>query len=191
MTRTYDLGIDNDGVLHSFGGSFKYFVISENIRTEAECSAPIEDYHFYRKWGISDDEFPQICHDGVNAGIIFMHGEPFPGARSCMRQLKASGHRLHIITDRAFGEENFSEDLTRQWLDLYDIPYDTLTFSADKTCVRTDFMLDDKIENYDDLEAVGCTPYLYDRPWNQDTDCKRRRVFSFRQFVDVVEWAST
>jgi uncharacterized HAD superfamily protein len=186
MTQTYDIGIDSDGVLHNFGASFKQYCLDQQILNEDQCS-PITEYTFYRKWGLTDSEFKQICHDGVDAGVIFMHGEPFPGARSAMRRLKRGGHRLHIITDRFFGTNGGSEDLTKRWLMRYDIPYDTLTFSADKTCRRTDFFIDDKESNYDDLDAAGCRVYLYDRPWNQDPGDGRRRVYSFIEFVQLIE----
>lgn len=184
---TYDIGIDADGVLHSFGDSFKHYLISENIRTERDCASSITEYAFYRRWGITDKEFSQICHDGVNAGIIFMHGSPFRGTPEGMRRLREAGHRLHIITDRFFGAPGASEDLTKRWLARYGIPYDTLTFSADKTCKWTDIMIDDKPENYDSLEAAGTVAVLHNRPWNHDDDDGRRRVYSFTHFVNLVE----
>lgn len=173
-----------DGVVFDFGRSFKEYMLWSGLRTEQQCTEVLK-MDFYLDWEISHEEFKTYCHAGVDAGIVFFHGEPFPDARESMEALKRQGHRLHIITDRTFGTNNHSEVLTKEWLEKYEIPYDSLTFSADKTIVITDIMLDDKIENYLDLKEAGCYAVLYDRPWNQPKNGEVR-VGSFKEFVNMV-----
>jgi 5'(3')-deoxyribonucleotidase len=52
--------------------------------------------------------------------------------------------------------------------------------------VPTDMMIDDKLSNYEDLEATDCEPWLLDRPWNQSSDSSIRRVYSLKEFADKV-----
>ena len=189
----FDIGVDLDGVVHEYVDSLRHFVVSTGIRTEEQCRIA-EEMDFFRLWknekgeGIENDQFIDIMHKGVDAGIIFYHGDPRPGARKALEDLRYYGHKIHIITDRTFGFENRSHSLTKEWLKNHDIPYDSLTFSADKTIKYTDIMIDDKIENYDDLDRAGTYAFLLNRPWNHDPDDDRRRVGSLQEFVDAGEW---
>lgn len=190
----FDIGVDLDGVVHNFVDSLRHYVVSTGIRTAEQC-AVAEKMDFFKYWyndkgeGIENEEFLDICHKGVDDGVVFYHGAPFPDARKALEDLRYYGHKVHIITDRTFGSENRSHSLTREWLKKYDIPYDSLTFSADKTVVPTDIMIDDKIENVIDLENAGTYAFLYDRPWNRVRNNDRfNRVGSLQEFVHAVEW---
>ena len=174
------VGIDLDGVCYDFADSLRTFLEG----THRKYPNPIR-WEFYEDWGYSLEEFLDLCHDGVDAGVIFSHGEPFPGTRDALLRLRAAGHSLHVITDRSFGKGGGSEAATRVWLDTHKIPFDSLTFSPDKTIVRTDYMIEDKLSNYDALRAAGCEVYLLDRPWNHD-DGTRLRVHSLDQFANEV-----
>src|SRR5207245_703903 len=67
------------------------------------------------------------------------------------------------------------------------IPHHTVTFTSDKTTVPLDYMIDDKIENYEALAAHGVHVVLLDRPWNPDPGfAYARRAFSLAAFVDMV-----
>lgn len=174
------VGIDLDGVCYDFADSLRTFLEG----THRKYPNPTR-WEFYEDWGYSLEEFLDLCHDGVNAGVIFSHGDPFPGVRDALLRLRDAGHTLHVVTDRSFGKGGASEAATRVWLDTHQIPFDSLTFSADKTIVRTDYMIDDKLANYDALHAVGCNVFLLDRPWNQSRT-PRDRVTSVSEFADVV-----
>jgi len=77
------------------------------------------------------------------------------------------------------------EDLTARVLERDGIKYHSLTFSGDKTIVRTDMMVDDKPENYNALRAVGTDAYLLTRPWNIHVE-KAQRVRSCAEFCRKV-----
>lgn len=185
----FDVGVDLDGVIHAFHDSFRHYVITSKIRTEEQCAAPVDEFTFYRKWGISDAEFPEICHAGVDAGVIFSHGDPMEGdANKSLYRLREMGHRIHIITYRMFGTNGASKQTTLRYLRSHDLIYDTISFSKDKTVIPTDFFIEDQVVNYDLLEAAGCESYLVNRPWNETVDGDhRRRVDSISEFVDIIE----
>lgn len=177
------IGIDLDGVCYDFAASVRRYMEDTQCDT-TQCSEALR-WEFYEDWGMSLGEFLDCFSKGVNTGTIFWYGDPHPGTREALQTLREYGHTLHIITDRSIGSPGIAAYSTLRWLAEHNIPYDTITFSKDKTVVPTDFMIDDKLENYDELDGVGCEVWLFDRPWNQAPG-PRRRVYSIEEFVQAV-----
>jgi len=181
------VGVDLDGVCFDFSESLlaymKYIGLDQKYDLEMEHT----HWHFYRDWGMTDEEFVRLCNDGADAGWLFSGGYR-DNAPEALRKIKRLGHSIHIITDRGFGSSpEVSQTITRGWLDRWDIPYDTLTFSRDKTSVPTDVFVEDKLENYDALWAAGTYCYLVDRPWNQDDSRLRKRIRSIEEYATLIE----
>ena len=176
------IGIDLDGVCYDFAASLRHYV--QDHLGHHETPEPIR-WEFYEDWGFDNTQFIDICHAGVDAGIVFSHGEPLPGVHDAFIRIKGAGHTIHIVTDRSFGRAGASESATRAWLDIHDLPFDSLTFSADKTIARVDAMVDDKLANYDALAAAGVDAYLVTRPWNKQPD-NRQRVLDLLHFAEVI-----
>lgn len=180
------VGIDLDGVCYDFAASVREYLCNTIRSHEADiCAAPMR-WEFYEDWGLDVNAFLSTCHDGVDAGIIFSHGEPYPNVTEAFKIIKGAGHTIHIVTDRSFGKNGASEAATRAWLDCHGLPFDSLTFSADKTVVRLDTMVDDKLANYDALVAAGVDAYLLTRPWNQHDPAPRKRVLDLLHFAEVI-----
>jgi hypothetical protein len=180
------VGIDLDGVCYDFSASVReYLVTHANTHTHDDTPHPTR-WEFYEDWGLDLDGFLATCHDGVDAGIVFAHGEPYPNTAEAFHLIQQAGHTIHVVTDRSFGSNGKSEAHTRTWLDCHGLPFDSLTFSADKTVVRLDVMVDDKIANYDALEAAGVDAYLLTRPWNQHDPKPRKRVLDLLHFAETI-----
>jgi FMN phosphatase YigB (HAD superfamily) len=164
------VGVDLDGVLYDFVESLRSYILTKPTfgppLTAEQMPSPTSWEFYLTDWGIQTYLFLELCDKGVDAGYIFKTGEPMPGALRAMRELKAAGHGLHIITDRFFG--SLSEYNTRCWLAEHDVPFDTLTFSKDKTCVPTDMFIDDKPENVLALRAAGCHAFLLNAMGRKD-----------------------
>ena len=116
-------------------------------------------------------------------------GEPFPTVVESWRRLKADGHRIHVITDRApRGAVAEAQAATIHWLELHGLEYDSITFDADKTKIldivegRRVIMLEDRIENVVALTAAGVETYCQRRLWNEGHD--------FRYVEDFAEFAA-
>lgn len=183
---TLSIGIDCDNVLQEFSPIWNKYVISRGLREEGSLS-PASTWNFFLDQGFTYDEFVSLCHEGVDDGVIFYDAPPMEGSVQALQRLKELGCTIHIITDRHFGSDpSASQHITERWLKEHNLVYDQIHFSGDKTVVKTDFMCDDLIKNYDALEKSGCTPYLYTWPWNID-DGSRRRVSNLNEFVDIVE----
>ena len=141
-------------------------------------------WNFFEYWGMTVQDFVQICHDGVDAGYIFS-GPARPNAAEAVERVHALGHEVIIITDRQFGSDpRNSHAATTEWLADHEIEYDELVFSANKTCIPTDTFVEDKLENYDALTAAGVKTYLITRDWNkvEDGDARNR-------ILDVLDYA--
>jgi hypothetical protein len=180
------VGIDLDGVCYDFSASVREFLVShhEEYWAHEHCPPPAR-WEFYEDWGMDLSAFLAACHDGVDAGVIFTHGEPYANTAEAFERIKAAGHTIHIVTDRSFGTNGASEGATRAWLDCHGLPFDSLTFTSDKTIVRIDAMIDDKPANYHALEAVGVDAYLLTRPWNQHVE-GAQRVLDLLHFAEVI-----
>ena len=180
------IGVDLDGVLYNFGDSVNRYLNHIGLGYLWK-SGPTPDpfWEFYRDWGWSDSQFVDLCNDGVDAGIIFQ-GPIREGARAAMMDLRDSNNEIIIITDRQFGSTpEKSHMATRHWLEFHEVPYDRLIFSANKTVVKTDIFVEDKLSNYDALTAAGTECWLINRPWNKEDD-DRNRIDSVSEFPTKV-----
>lgn len=183
------VGFDLDGVLFNFGDSVRRYL--EHIgQGDLWKSGPTPKpfWDFYKDWGWTGKDFVELCNNGADAGFIFCGPARYNAAKA-VQTVKSLGHHVVIITDRQFGTTpSVSHENTRAWLAQHEIPYDELHFSADKTCVPTDTFVEDKLENYDALDAAGVEVYLVNRAWNfVEEDDGRRRIRHIMQYVDAVE----
>lgn len=179
------VGIDLDGVCYDFAASVREYLCQHARSHTPDACGDATRWEFYEDWGLTLAEFLDVCHAGAGAGVIFTHGDPYPNVAEAFQRIRAAGHTIHVVTDRGFGEAGASEAATRAWLDRHGLRFDSLTFSADKTVVRLDVMVDDKPANYDALEAAGVDVYLLTRPWNKHHRA-RRRVLDLLHYAEVI-----
>lgn len=169
------VGFDSDGVLDNFG---------EGVRSALEArgqghiwkSGPTVKpfWNFYEDWGWDFGQFKELVDWGVDNGYIFT-GHWRDNAIEAVRKVAAMGHEIIVITDRSWGSNPINSHLnTIKAFQTAGIPYDELHFDRNKTCVPTDIFVEDKIENYDALEAVGTEVWLINRPWNDVSDHRNR-----------------
>lgn len=172
------IGFDYDGVLSSFHRGVNDYL---KIKGYKDIKAEPTQWNFWKDWGWSSKKFHKFWVQGVEDGVIFA-SPPYPGAIDALNSVYNAGHRVHIITHRGWAQyPGLAEDLTAACLERDGAKYHSLTFSAKKTDVWTDMMVDDKPENIDDLLEAGTDAYLLTRPWN--THIKgRKRVRSVGEF---------
>jgi 5'(3')-deoxyribonucleotidase len=172
--RKLNIGVDLDGVCYPFTEALRHYLIEhEGFHPDSVAGgghdADESCWDFYKKyWDMTTEDFLEYSNRGVDAGVVFLHGDPFPDTVETLSRLHDAGHKIHIITNRSFGSR--SHHNTSDWLTQHGIPYDTLAFSADKTIMRVDLFIDDYEENFKDLWNAGIETYLFDRPWNRHVD---------------------
>ena len=189
------VGVDLDGVGHIFERGFAASLLAHGGWGYTRSAVDLlygeaQSWTFYEDLGLNLEEFTATCNYGADEGILF-NGHVHDGFVDALARIKAAGHEVHIITDRAYGSTpEASRRITRLWLHELGVEYDSLTFSSDKTCVPTDFFIEDKPSNYDALVAAGVYCYLVNRPWNTDHVVPTsHRVASVSEFADILTGA--
>lgn len=181
------IGLDLDGVIYDFGSAFRKFLIEQRGWDPKWCTEPTR-WEFYEDWGLNLEGFKRLCHVAADSNRLWCVYGVLGGAsvKEHLLRLKNAGHTIHIITHRGFGSHRAISSLeTSRWLCLHEIPYDTLTFCGDKTIIKTDFMIEDNVDNYVALEKSGCQSVLINRPWNSQLE-NARRVDTVAEFVDMI-----
>ena len=152
---------------------------------------PVTEWEFYKGegWGWTTPFFLDVCHQLADAGHLFV-GEPEPGSVEAWQRIADAGHRIHVKTDRSFGgvDGQPSRNATLRYLVDGGSPFHSVLFTPDKTQgQRCDVGIEDKLENYDALDAAGVEVYLIERPWNHvPGGDDRRRVDTLHEFADLV-----
>lgn len=190
------VGFDLDGVGYNFGDSVKRYLDSIG-QGHYWKSGPTKGvfWDFYKDWTHDETgepwtskQFVDMCNAGADAGFIFT-GPAREGFSEAVGRVLSLGHEVIIITDRQFGSTpSVSHNHTTEWLAQHGVEYDELVFSADKTCVPTDFFVEDKLENYDALVAAGTNTFLINRAWNVvEGGDARQRISSVTDYADWIE----
>lgn len=185
--RGLRIGFDLDGVVYDFRKALSDYLIATG-RPECSLEAALPHWDFYEGWGLTLSEYLDLYREGVDAGRVLRFGEPLPGSVDATKRLAAAGHTIHIVTDRSIGSEpGIATRHTEAWLKDHGFVVDSLTISADKTAVETDFFIDDRWENYVARTQAGQNCHLLTRPWNMDFgDVSTQRVESVDKFVQIV-----
>lgn len=68
------VGIDLDGVCYNFAASVSAYL--DTLGGLPGGYPEPRHWEFYEDWGLDLFGFLRVCHAGVDAGIIFSHGEP-------------------------------------------------------------------------------------------------------------------
>lgn len=180
------VGVDLDGVVYDFARHVQRYLIEHEGHSLEEL-AFLDSWNFWIEWGWDDERFMRACDQAVDAGVLYATGEPNAGAVEALRRIADAGHELHVVTARSSGTAPAAALVaTESWLDTYEIPYSSLTMSADKTVVPTDVFVDDSLANYDALVLAGVRAYLLNQPWNAPYDDGRRRVADVAEFADAI-----
>lgn len=187
----WTIGFDSDGVLDNFSDGVHEAMIALGYgHLWKSGPTPKSFWNYYEDWGWTFAQFKELVDWGVDNGYIFT-GHWREGAKEAVDRVRALGHRVVIITDRAFGSDPLNSQ--RNTITAYaraGIEYDDIYFTRDKTSVWTDMMVEDKLENFDALEAAGTDVYLINRAWNEPWDDHRKRIDNVLQFASIVEVAT-
>lgn len=158
------IGVDIDDVLYPFYDQAHLASISAGITNGITPStwSPYTDY------GCSDQEwFDALSGPTLDGSLYF--ADPFPGAVEAMQEMADRGWLLHLVTARgALAHGELIRKHTIDWLHAHQIPFDSLTFSSDKTIVDVDVFIEDHPKNAEALVKVGRKVVLIDRPYNRE-----------------------
>jgi uncharacterized HAD superfamily protein len=123
---------------------------------------------------------------------------PFPEALDGIRELKAAGHELHLITSKP----DILKDVTLRWLrthfsDAFSDAHFMNEFhgtGAKRTkaevckLLGVEIFIDDALHNARSISATGIPVLLLDAPWNQEkVEAPITRVKSWKDIVEIIQ----
>lgn len=182
------VGLDLDGCFYDFVGAYWAGCRTLGLIDDAEWDRTrgATRWEFYEDGGHILEQFLANCNTLADAGLLWGNGYY---SNDEWQALYANPDLwLHVVTDRSFGSHPaVSEATTIAGLRVAGMRYDEITFTAKKDTVQLDLMVEDKVSNYDALDAAGVEVYLLDRPWNRAEGCHRRRIYSIAEYQTRVE----
>ena len=106
-----------------------------------------------------------------------------------INKLHDEGNEIYIITFRSMCYSKNVPDITKEYLNRYNIKYDKLIFnSKDKAniCLENniDIMVDDSTENILDIENIGVKTIVMDNEYNKDINTSR--AYSWKDVYEIV-----
>lgn len=149
----------------------------------------VSHWEMWEDYGCTKEQWVEVLEQATRTG--FLHdAAPIPGATSALDRLREAGHTIHLVTARGFWSAEQGSLIrahTVEWLNEWQVPHDSLTFSLDKSVVRTDMFADDSPRNVAALLQAGIHAHLIDAPHNQDVeDGPMHRNASLAAFVDEI-----
>lgn len=178
------IGFDLDGVIYRFTKQYNLWMnLTAGMNLDLELEA--DSWNWFENWQTTE-QFLACMDAAVDAKHLFWQGDLCESTiPDNLRALRAAGHTIHIVTNRYSGKILSSEEATRHFLHEKEIIYDTLTFSADKTVVSTDYFIEDNINNYLALDHHGVLSYIVNRPYNEAFSAKRR-ISTVDEFTKII-----
>lgn len=178
------IGFDLDNVFYKFTKTYHLWM-NESSQMELDPDVEAESWNWFLDWQTLE-QFLEEMDKSVDAGHLFWQGEPYElQLGQNLADLRSAGHTLHAITNRFSGKIKCAKEATHFWLAENEFEFDSVTFSADKTVVKTDYFIEDNLNNYDALNAAGTLVYLVNRPYNVENDT-RRRVNTVDDFTRII-----
>jgi len=166
--------VDMDDVLVEFRSGFaKWLNVKKDIWPDVES----KEYYFIDALAKSGEN-----PEGVFEEFIADHGfldwlEPNPDAQCFLKELKAAGYWIHILTARPDDNLNCFYD-TFAWLNRNNLYFDDISFSAEKFrwCAKSKyydsgaikFAIDDSPKHATEYATHGMHCYVPKMPYNED-----------------------
>ncbi len=189
-----NIGIDIDNVISNFNEVLlkEYLNHDKELRNTGIINKNAE---YIRRciFDWNDEEERDFYHNNIER--IAKSLTVVDGAKEYIDKLKQDGHIIYIITGRDNGEYADPYNMTKEWLDKFDIYYDELiltnAYKNDKhgkteKCIENniDIMIDDSVHICNDCIENGITTLLMDTPYNRQENIPR--VHSWKEIYDYI-----
>lgn len=187
------IGIDIDNVISNFNEELLKAYIEHD--KELRNTGIINNNAPYIRNGMFDwtDEEEKIFYKN-NIEKIAINLKAIEGASKYIKKLKQDGHTIYIISGRDNGEYTDPYNMTKNWLEKYDITYDKLflvdaynSHSKTEICLENnvDIMIDDSKRMCTDIKKHSIRALLMDTPYNRDTE-EFERVNSWEEIYSLI-----
>lgn len=165
------VGLDIDGVLADFNQSFRKLIheVSGKELIPAKDYTPV--WHYPQHYGYTSKEINKVW-DVIKTTSFWLDLAPYENLNPVwdkIFELEKSQVDFYFITSRV-GQQ--VKHQTEEWLMRHLGVFPTVLISERKGHIARgldlDYFLDDKPENWEDVDATGTEAYLINRQWNKD-----------------------
>lgn len=182
---TYSIILDFDDVIYPFTEGVMDVLRAEGV----DKGRTITQWNMHEDFGMDRQEFWRLLHKPEHFDTLY--GRRIEGrVRMHLEDLMIAGHTLHVVTARKGAH---LERQTRHVLEKHRVPFHSIIFAHDKGSMidplDASFSLDDRPENYLELDRDQHLTYLMERPHNRqfrDAHPTVRRARDMKGFVDTV-----
>lgn len=185
------IGIDIDNVISNFNDVLlnKYIEHDKSINGKGIVNKNVYIREMF-DWNKEYEE--KFYKDNIeNFANLF---KPIKDCSKYIKLLKEEGNTIYIISGRDNGEYSDPYNMTKNWLEKYDIVYDKLflvdaynSHSKTEICLEHNVyvMIDDSKRMCKDIKDNGIRALLMDTPYNRDTN-EFERVCSWKEIYDII-----
>lgn len=169
------IGIDIDNCISNFDDTLlkEYLKHDKELRNTGIIN---ENPEYLRKGMFDWTEEEEKSFYNANIENFARKLRPIEDSSYYIKKLKKDGHEIYIITGRNNGEYKNPHELTKEWLNKYDIVYDRLIFTdaydkhtKTEVCLENniDLMIEDSTRISLDLISNGIKVYTMNTRYNQ------------------------
>ena len=191
-----NIGIDiDDTIANTYDVLFKYvqeYTIHDIVTDREKANRDIIAQMYYTNFRNGDKKQDKEFFDKYYEKTV-LKVKPKRNAVENIKKLKEEGNQIYLITAR-FPSEKFNiEELTKDWLKKYDIPYDKLILNSENKVIIAkehciDIFIDDNVKNCTEMAKAGIKTYIMDTIVNKDfIDENIERVYSWSQLYQKIE----
>lgn len=176
------IGIDIDNVISNFDDT----LLKEYLKHDKELrnTGIINENADYLNKGMFDwTEEEEKSFYNANIERIAKNLKPIKDAEYYIKKLKEDGNEIYIISGRDNGEYTNAFELSKQWLDKYNIIYDKLILTnaynkheKSEECIKNniDIMIEDSTSICLDLIKSGIKVYTMNTRYNKKEEALDR-----------------
>ncbi|MBO5004714.1 MAG: nucleoside hydrolase [Clostridia bacterium] len=188
------IGIDIDNCISNFDDTLlkEYLKHDKELRNTGIIN---ENPEYLRKGMFDWTEEEERNFYNANIENFAKKLKPLEDSSYYIKKLKEDGHEIYIITGRNNGEYTNPNELTKEWLNKYDIVYDKLIFTnaydkhaKTEICLENniDLMIEDSTRISFDLINSGIKVYTMNTRYNQ----KEQTVDRVSKWKEIYEGIS-
>lgn len=186
------IGVDIDGVLADFNGSF----IERVIQVTGEDKFPprpfdIPLWNYPEHYGYTAEENSAVWENIKSDRTFWRTLEPYPDARAALAYLdEVTRHDdLYFVTARPGVAAKIQ---TEYWLTTHGYEYPTVLIASDKASIaqalKFDVYIDDRWENCEAVRTRSrAKVFLMSRPWNYDAPNQEYGIVRTNSVIGIAE----
>lgn len=185
------IGIDIDNVISNFNEILlnEYVEHDKSLRGNGIIN---KDVYIRKMFDWSAEEEALFYKNNIER--IVKNLNIIDGAKEYIDKIKSDGNLIYIITGRDNGEYSDPINMTKDWLNKFNVYYDELLFtdaydkeSKADICVKEqiDIMIDDSINMCTNCIGKGIKTFIMDTQYNREANIPR--VHNWKEIYEVIK----